>query len=117
MNAIELRIGNYVSYGTLRVKIEAISSDIVSVSGARLNRFTPIEISKIDPISLSEKDVDLSVFGKNFYSVNVKIDTKEDMMWVYSQYHRDYISYKLPRYVHQIQNLLFALTGIELKLK
>jgi hypothetical protein len=108
MEANELRIGNYVYTGNLVVK--SYSADGLY----NLTRNIEDDNSKITPIPLTEEWLLNFGLSKNngypykFLNGFIKI---RNGFYFYKYYHLD-IELK---YVHQLQNLYFALTGEELK--
>jgi len=122
-----LRIGNYViiNYGTDLVGyVNSISKDIcsVKVDSAKLEATNPYEY--IQPIPLTEEW--LVKFGYNKRStykkrINDKLyytDKKTGINIIYIGRGYKFTSGRgLIKYVHQLQNLYFALTGEELTIK
>jgi len=120
ISAKDLRIGNYViiNYGTDLVGyVNSISKDIcsVKVDSAKLEATNPYEY--IQPIPLTEEW--LVKFG-------FKIDTdlknclvKSGLWFNKTNMECTYCGAKLKKikYVNQLQNLYFALTGTELTIK
>jgi hypothetical protein len=64
MESNEFRIGNYCSLNHKIVKVEAITSEIISVSGLDENRFTPVKVSELSPIQLTKELLFLNGFVK-----------------------------------------------------
>jgi hypothetical protein len=103
MKANELRLGNYV-YDNLGgvLKIKGISLDST--------------LSHIKPIPLTEEWFLKFGFHKKYKSYE-----KGDFSFINGGYNK--LAYKLsiientPKYVHQLQNLYFALTGEELTIE
>jgi len=126
IQANDLRIGNLVIGNHDYVKIEAITSDIVSVSGYNTNRFTPFKIEHIEPIPLTEEILLKCGFGiESFIQENdvLLIDVDEGIRIGYCGflfievngsviYLKDCTMDKL----HHLQNLYFALTSKELEI-
>ena len=121
MNPKELRIGNYVNSENGIGKIECIEKTRVCVDNDKLT-YTPISVIK--PILLTEdwlvkfdftlveeyRCFDISL-GDNLYLsiLNcIEFQIGAGLEWIS-------IKDKI-KYVHQLQNLYFALTGKELKL-
>ena len=132
MEASELRIGNYVECeercGDTVYPLTSIYNDNTICFDQAYHKST--ELYKAKPISLTEewllkfgfrKDVDLGE-KTNYYYLN----NRDDSFYVdfdlggYDEWHIGASNYGYIRgieYVHQLQNLYFALTGEELKIK
>ena len=115
MEANELRIGNWVIVNE-ECQIEDIFHDVVNVS----TRFETYVLDVVKPIPLTEEW--LFKFGFKFDGhcswwknklIELTIDTGEDEYSVFND-NGDYITLKGIKYVHQLQNLYFAITGEEL---
>ena len=129
IQANELRIGNYVLINGKFCKTEAITGCMVSVSGYEINRFKPFEFKHLEPIQLTEEILLKCGFEKKqeWYRHNeMKKYTIESGVidLTKGRYHiRQYISKDKSlhlsdlKYLHQLQNLYFALTGKELIIK
>lgn len=118
MKANELRIGNYIVQGCIysinspeprndefndKFIITLINRGLLSID---LDFALPLSISKItiDNISLNDK----SMLGGDIVFIE---DTKD---WIIkNKYGKNIV---IGKYVHQLQNLYFALTGVELEL-
>jgi hypothetical protein len=112
MKTSEIRIGNFVHH--------PLTDDTFQISISGLSAFA-INFVTYQPIPLTEEwllklgfirkngygFIKKDLFGNLFYSV----ETKEHFMF---QYHE--LRIKID-YVHQLQNLYFALTGEELTIK
>ncbi len=103
MKATELRIGNWVIVNE-ECQIEAIIHDAVDVS----TRFETYVLDTVKPIPLTEEW--LVRFNWNPpKDIGVAFSlTTDEIHFVAGNY------YKKIEYVHQLQNLYFALTGEEL---
>jgi hypothetical protein len=131
MKAVELRIGNYLSLPTRNadiVIIEEILRDDFIVCNLTTNEWP---ISDYAPIPLTEEW--LLKFGfeqrKIKYQRGRHIDylkyiqskrTKPDriiIVFSYDKYYYQGDCFPTVNYVHQLQNLYFALTGNELEIK
>jgi hypothetical protein len=127
----ELRIGNNILADGKIVKIEAVTTCMVSVSGFEEGRFTPFEFKRrLEPILLSEditRDCGLERFRGNFNWIDFKIGeyrfhfrTHNDIANCFgiqkagSSGHDIYYFNWNIKYLHQLQNLYYALTGHEL---
>jgi len=140
MKASELRIGNLVKYMDEYLPVFAIDSekelkeyDLIGVvtlptfwNGRRMScqgRW----INQVDPIELTEElllkfgfevensfaystgeEVAYNVFSKSFFTYN----SIQDNWWL-----NNWVMKIQPKYVHELQNLYFALTGEELTIK
>ena len=122
MRANELRIGNLVAYGVHPVPIKSIHTESVLKKevhvyvelNENLNYYC-IDVLEVKPIPLTEEW--LLKFGfikssdNNYY--------KGDKFTIYNRFENfgligGLLSWKEFKYVHQLQNLYFALTGEEL---
>ena len=115
MKATELRVGNYVYY--------ADKKTLLKINGGHI-----LYPSQIYPIPLTEdillKCGFIEVFGvKKEYKI--KINKKEDILVynliveetsIWTDYGGFYLDNQI-NYIHQLQNLYFALTGNELTIK
>ncbi len=136
VNANELRIGNLLYFNANLfegqknkiVEIETINKDFVTDT---INKNTVIGgYENYQPILLDEEW--LKKFGFNYFKhespLNAKLYAdetwdfcvlKEDGAYFYAEQENEdslYFTVKWIRYVHQLQNLYFALTGEEIKL-
>jgi len=120
MKAEELRIGNYVFGLNMEEPVRRINDSIEYNYKTEKYELDAIDILCFEPILLTEEW--LLKFGfyidsfKNYELGNInihrltfKLDIFEDDAW-------HTIPVKM-KYVHQLQNLYFTLTGEELKLK
>ena len=114
MKASELRIGNFVQLNTNITQV-----DVIDYNQIIATEFGLIELKYIKPIQLTEEllikfggildyEDDSYVFGNFAVSVNKK---SEAIMFFKDEQISEF------NYVHQLQNLYFALTGEELILK
>ncbi|MCP1996643.1 hypothetical protein [Flavobacterium sp. HSC-61S13] len=121
MEANELRIGNAVTYKDKTVIVEAITSDGISVSGYENGRFTPVYLCNVNlkPITITEDVLlrhgfiylhDKHSFFIHGNEVNIKIDKK--IRWI--AWCNTVLTNVEIKYLHQLQNLYFILTGKEL---
>lgn len=120
MKANELRIGNWVNKrlksGNGRVLSQKIGpQDIVRIyEGVGSFNYEPIPLTEewlvgLGFVSLS----DILEFGRGKYFIRKRYDKNFEMLQGL-----EYNSFtKAFKYVHQLQNLFFALTGEELELK
>lgn len=121
MNPNELRIGNLVFYQrNLSLKevevVTGLMSDTVFLSADHEGVTHPKSIASIEPIPLTEEwqgrlgVVEIRDDGKKIKRYNVVFDANINSGNI------SFYSWIELRYVHQLQNLYFALTGEELKL-
>lgn len=123
MKANELRIGNLIYCNDVKCKVEAISNEYVSVSGYEKNKYTPFKIKDVRKVLLTEKwlqDFGLCIhldksasIGENpvnfDYALYLKF-SETNNCWFYKTINCEI------KYVHELQNLYFAITRVELKL-
>lgn len=121
MKTTELRIGNKATFLDKIVTIEALSGDLVSVSGFERNKFTPIfqNHNGLKPIKLTEEILLKCGFVKDEFD-NWENETR---LGLYKPEEFDgYLSVWGEstvgecNYLHQLQNLYYALTGQELEI-
>lgn len=126
--ASELRVGNYVKYSEddSLCKIIAIDELGVAVEFIKTQEITWIELDQFHYIPLKTKILEKIGFDSiNFNNADSNVDftfTNKPQYWI--QHHTDvdqYIFYgksnsieKPIKYLHQLQNLYYALTGQEL---
>jgi len=108
MEARELRIGNNINLGD---KVVIVDLDVINRIGNAHYETTPILLT----------DEWLNKLGMNRrgYTEDGEVYCKDDMAWIIKEdaaYHLDEYPHEI-KYVHQLQNLLFALTGEELTIK
>ena len=113
MKATELRIGNLVQYSD--------GGGITELSGIAIHSFD-CGILKIKPIELTEEwlirlGFEWDIYWQGHTDGNWVL-TSGEIGWriAYGKRKHDFIVYKI-QYVHQLQNLYFALTAVELELK
>lgn len=108
MKSEELRLGNYVFEQGEFVNITQIDESIVSYHG-------------YEPIPLTEEILLKCGFEKQsaVYSLgaDLVIGIDLDFVGIYNDRNEDDIELDCPKYLHQLQNLYFALTGKELNIK
>ena len=122
MKANELRIGNYVYF-------HGDAEEINMVDGCEIigrEEQPSCHIEEFEPIPLTEewllkfgfkKQLDKS-FAKNNFSIFLDKRFKTNLFLQENQENFKWFSYELKvEYIHQLQNLYFALTCEELKLK
>lgn len=124
MKANELRLGNWVNvqphakYAQI-IEIKSVrpdNRDFVRISSPYLDTQFSVEISQVEPIPLTEEilikagfkeEYDGWVFGKTIFI------TKDDDGWHVGNFGFFINSIQ---YLHDLQNLIFALTGEEIKI-
>ena len=116
MKASELRIGNLVNYGRVTSEVSRVDKLFFYVEASETPTFSKDEGRGATPIPLTEEWLFKFGFERNGKKLTFwKIDLVEDEEGIFSfDEARIYIDVK---YVHQLQNLYFALTGEELTLK
>lgn len=131
MKANELRIGSLVSQNgffgyvysiesALPRKEEMLSDkDLVTLFD---NGITTVPIDEIKPIPLTKYWLKRLGFEEGFHDTDMRIQVSIDCsmsIWICDKTYNCLIGYDLIltiKYVHQLQNLYFALTGVELEL-
>jgi hypothetical protein len=113
MKAKELRIGNWVNNGEQLDYVIDTSSMMDLMNEAQVNE----GLTGLKPIPLTEEW--LLKFGFEYSDLN-----GDSGLWkippfqIYGKYNQFIYDYRLDvNYVHQLQNLYFALTGEELEIK
>jgi hypothetical protein len=121
MEANELRTGNIIScnYGTGTVDV--INNELQSVVVIMNPKSAYDMLSRCNGIPLTEAWLDIFGLNKeivdadqNFYRVNEMADDDDNIYW---KFYRNNEGLSKLQYVHQLQNLYFALTGEELTIK
>ena len=122
----DLRIGNWITAHDNDGEIDFITNkEIVGVKGKHLT-----ELKKVKPIPLTEEwllkfgfEYKVEELGTKFYElqigisfISLSIEGHFNINSGESYWYMDR-DFKTPKYVHELQNLYFALTGEELKLK
>lgn len=120
MNTKELRIGNYVNWLNKNTFVRAIQYCDDSTSYVSTDISGAITINQIKPISLTEEWLQKFKFMESgeywdYYPCISLTKLKDGLYFFYNEYDPN-LSIKV-EYVHQLQNLFFALTGNELTLK
>ncbi len=128
MKATELRIGNRVSYKGIEVVVEGYTFDYVRFTHEALSIGESIE--KFDPILLTEEWIKVFGFRKvknEYFSQNgsgIMLTFYKDQFRLYKQIMETSVMdngriliKRSVQYVHELQNLFFALTGEELTVK
>ncbi|MGJ1369547.1 hypothetical protein [Sphingobacterium spiritivorum] len=137
MKATELRIGNVLTFLDKQVAVVAITETHASIKGYELNRYTPVALdyTGLQRIPLTEEILlkcgfDFSQFKKPMQTCGVDLFYGHDYYFKRIGYKTDLILRSLNgvfriecfystriQYLHQLQNLYFALTGKELEVK
>lgn len=128
IQANELRIGNWVNVQPhnkyaqiIEIKSGRLDNrDFVRISSPNLDTQFTVEISQINPIPLTEEILLKAGFEKDIESLfyrNSFIIAKTKTRWAF--YHNGLTGGELARidYIHELQNLIFALTGKEIKIE
>jgi hypothetical protein len=140
METNELRIGNVLSDGKFRFVVESIEHDMLwgnlleCIKPDRIEDFYDegvyhFDIKNVNGILLTEEWLLKLGFKKrkfayvlcntneikDDYDIRVKFTEKKDEFYLNYGYHEQFIGYY--KYVHQLQNLYFILTGNELEIK
>jgi hypothetical protein len=117
MKANELRIGNYSLIDGQKIgRVVEIRENYLKVSYKvdEQKRVSLIDIDRLKTIALTEEW--LVKFGFEFINHSFRlhkfcINLKENEFYILTETHRVFL-----KYVHQLQNLFFALTGQELEI-
>jgi hypothetical protein len=110
MKAEELRIGNWIRYAGKEIELTR--------QKFKLCVFTLGLDELHEPIPLTEEWLMIkSGYGLVSIESNLWISQKEDGIFYLTDDKDDFISNNPIKYVHQLQNLYFALTGTELTIK
>jgi hypothetical protein len=120
MNEQELRLNNWVSYGSIPKKVYSIKSISGNGDVCFMGESTLIDANHIDPIPLTFEILEKCGFKWNNNTSQWHIGTNPVTMdWLFEIkpigetfcYQNGYF---IITYIHQLQNLYFALTGTEL---
>ena len=119
MKPQELRVGNLISFkGKWNGEVEEIKSGSISIKDNEgifpYDAFEPILLTEEWLLKYGFKQYEtVGIKTHNYIKGNFKFNSA--VLWV-AEYKGIHIENKI-LYVHQLQNLYFALTGEELKLK
>jgi hypothetical protein len=128
IQANELRIGNYVkALGEYRIVMGITSGEFPS-SYVKFEGLIPVKIIHLNPIEITEEVLEKLGFDKDYQGIFTKSIEGDYFeirfcnlqkiicidVWV--NYEELILDLKHIKYVHQLQNLYFALTTKELKL-
>lgn len=123
IKANELRIGNWVEMKTVLIgsKWEAIESELINMNDMGSGNGT---YASYKPIPLTEEwlikfgfDVEINVDNGDWYFKQSKVDVSFGLIKDDNGSWELYTGSRKIKYVHQLQNLYFALTGEELENK
>lgn len=124
MKASELRVGNYVTTGKKEWVISVVSdSNEVRVTDGKFTAIAQIPINEIHPIPLTEEW--LLKFGLNNPTNEKPYHFKKSAVeFLHSEFQdelkcfcNDKPMFSFPcKYVHQLQNIYYSITGEELKI-
>lgn len=125
MKATELRIGNWVHIGGKDTQVYELYSDVLTTT---LDKGMYEYIyGVVDPIPLTEEWLIKFGFGRpknngSFYWIKLSaslfnINPDNGVVWINTPAGEPFNNPALIEYVHQLQNLYFALTGKELELQ
>ncbi len=112
----ELRCGNYITYNGGTWEINAVDSAANEVDLYNYNHVDGVSIEEIDPIPLTE-----DILLKCGFELNGDYFRKDDFNYfkndgtIFIKYQNDF--YPLQNsfwYLHELQNLIFFITGKEL---
>ena len=121
----ELRIGNYVN----TVSLQNIKVTSIFTAGVHCDNFNGYDYKLIKPISLTEKLLLDFGFSKEDYTkgyIGIDCSNTEFVLCEPNEFKNYYtfsfktggvLMFKKIKYVHELQNLYFALTGYELQIK
>ena len=130
MKASELRIGNFIEQPNRVGKVSEIWGEAVKIEGYNngydYNHTSPIELNEQWLIDLGFEKILFYDIDGHYYKLELSDEPFNDLYLLSDEgldgnfssveiiEHSDTFKYK---YVHQVQNLYFALTGKELTLK
>jgi hypothetical protein len=121
MTAQELRIGNWVMFDNRIFQIDSIAIVFPTLNTDEFG-IGVVDWNNIKPVTLTEEWLIKFGFDRRGYTSSngskLVLHHKEPMYPNGRIYYNSWcIKNELPQYVHQLQNLYFALTGEELTLK
>jgi hypothetical protein len=126
MNSQELRIGNYVEVEGVIVKVVAICSNIEGILEVKVpqGKTTQVRAGEVKPIVLSANTLKESCYFDDEGKRNLTIDKQRYSLKLADGYilllnkkNEAMIHFWDVRYLHQLQNLYFALNGKEMPVK
>ncbi len=117
----ELRIGNYFTAGIMTDYETVFTIDYDRIQGYLINKSIPL--SHLHPIPLSPSILDKcgfkqdgGSFEKGIYQLSTQKNGKGYKPWVIADEYNHQIG-EVILYLHQLQNLYYALTQTELKIQ
>lgn len=129
MKASELRLNNWVRFSEEQIDFKVIEISEKGIAVVNVSEETWIELDQFEPIPLTEEW--LVKFGFKLYPsgyfcldlgssntyFSIGLKHHKTLNLITEQYESTHlIEFKHIKYVHQLQNLYFALTGEELTL-
>jgi hypothetical protein len=119
IQANELRIGNYVkALGEYRIVMGITSGEFPS-SYVKFEGLIPVKIIHLNPIEITEEWlIKLGFQSEEAFCYeldNILINTSRELIWIHTKC-KNNVELEMPYYLHELQNLYFALTKNELKL-
>lgn len=111
MKENELRIGNWVDYSGSIIPVASIY-----IGQSTLEYADPIPLT---PEILEKAGFEWSIYHQAFHKENFEFDINECFPKGYSlsTFKRRFLIVSKIKYLHQLQNLYYALTGEELEIK
>jgi hypothetical protein len=118
IQANELRIGNLTYRIDLTNKNKSVI-DKLTVSDIERIEHGQSKIYKYEPIDLDNELLEKLGFRSEesfcYELYDIAINTSRELIWIHTKC-KNNVELEMPEYVHQLQNLYFALTKNELKL-
>jgi hypothetical protein len=116
MKANELRIWNFVTIGDGAFKTTIADLQIIEMS--ENNSYQPIPLTEEWLSKMGFKPVSYDFYKISIgHRITLEVSIKDKRAILYNNAKMDFIDLKFTKYVHQLQNLYFALTGNELTIK
>jgi hypothetical protein len=117
IQANELRIGNYVkALGEYRMVIGITSGKFPS-SYVKFEGLIPLKIIHLKPVELTEEWlIKLGFQSEEAFCYeldDILINTSRELIWIHTKC-KNNVELGMPYYLHELQNLYFALTKNEL---
>ena len=122
MKENELRIGNLVSSNNITIMVTGISNSYIiskdGYSGTKIDNINPIKITDefLLKFGFIEDEFCQNKFYKKHIESKVQLRSYKDCVFLDVNDEEYEISFGKIKYIHQLQNLYFALTNEELKL-
>lgn len=127
MKANELRIGNIIQCGGIEIEIGKINENFISFNVSKNNElkiwnpYIPMNDERLKSIPITEEWLLKFGFVNSGYGFFIHLKSLFEIEFNRNEdtFTLDFITRNLIKYeyVHQLQNLFFALTGEELKIK